>query len=146
MATTNKYEDMSALKALEYAKNRNLLLPDIQREYVWEYEEIERLFESIVDDYPIGSCIFWKTNRKTINTEKPNLYYFIRDFQKNKTKNEKAPETLNDESDYYIVLDGQQRVTSLNIALYGSYTHYKGGRGNARNNPKSWKKKELYLI
>ena len=144
MATTNKYEDMSALTALKYAKNKNLLLPDIQREYVWELEEIERLFESIVDDYPIGSCIFWKTNRTTINSEQPNLYYFIRDFHKNKTKNEKAPEILNEENEYFIVLDGQQRITSLNIALYGSYTYYKGGRGNARNNPKSWKKKELY--
>ena len=86
MATVNKYEDMSVLTALRYAKNKNLLLPDIQREYVWDIEEIERLFESIVDDYPIGSCIFWKTNRKTINSEKPNLYYFLRDFQKNKTK------------------------------------------------------------
>lgn len=144
MATVNKYEDMSVLTALRYAKNKNLLLPDIQREYVWDIEEIQRLFESIVDDYPIGSCIFWKTNRKTINSEKPNLYYFLRDFQKNKTKNEKAPETLSEEVDYFIVLDGQQRITSLNIALFGSYTYYKGGRGNAWGNPKSWIKKELY--
>jgi uncharacterized protein with ParB-like and HNH nuclease domain len=60
---------MSALTALKYAKDKNLLLPDIQREYVWDYREIERLFESIVDDYPIGACIFWKTNRKIINIE-----------------------------------------------------------------------------
>jgi uncharacterized protein with ParB-like and HNH nuclease domain len=144
MSTANKFEDMSAIKALEYAKNRNLLLPDIQREYVWEIDEIERLFESIVDDYPIGSCIFWKTNKTTINKDKPNLYYFIRDFDKKNTKNEKAPETLNDDSEYYIVLDGQQRITSLNIALFGSYKYYKGGRGRAWNNPKSWIKKELY--
>lgn len=144
MSTSNKYEDMSAIKALEFAKNRNLLLPDIQREYVWEIDEIERLFESIVDDYPIGSCIFWKTNKTTINKDKPNLYYFIRDFDKKNTKNEKAPEVLNDDSEYYIVLDGQQRITSLNIALFGSYKYYKGGRGRAWNNPKSWLKKELY--
>lgn len=144
MSTSNKYEDMSAVKALEYAKNRNLLLPDIQREYVWEIDEIERLFESIVDDYPIGSCIFWKTNKTTINKDRPNLYYFIRDFDKKNTKNEKAPEVLNDDSEYYIVLDGQQRITSLNIALFGSYKYYKGGRGRAWNNPKSWLKKELY--
>ena len=84
-----------------------------------EISEIERLFESIVDNYPIGSCIFWKTNRKIINTEKPNLYYFIKEFKNGCTKNEKAPEVLYEESDYYIVLDGQQRITSLNIALYG---------------------------
>lgn len=144
MPTNNKYEDMSALDALRYAENHTLLLPDIQREYVWEYQEIERLFESIVDEYPIGSCIFWKTNRATINKEKPNLYYFLREFERWKTKNEKAPEVFSNESDYYIVLDGQQRITSLNIALYGSYTYYKGGRGHAWDNPKSWLTKELY--
>jgi len=144
MPTTNKYEDMSALTALDYARERNLLLPDIQREYVWDVFEIEALFESIVDEYPIGSCIFWKTNRNIINNDKPNLYYFFSKFEKEKTKNEKAPEVLTKECDYYIVLDGQQRITSLNIALNGSYKYYKGGRGHNRSNPKSWVEKELY--
>lgn len=144
MATSNKYDSMSALEALKYAKNHNMLLPDIQREYVWAIEDIEKLFESIVDDYPIGACIFWKTTRKTINEEKPNLYYFIRKFEKDKTKNEKAPEVFSEEADYYIVLDGQQRITSLNIALYGSYTYYKGGRGKSATNPMYWVEKELY--
>ena len=99
MPTANKYENMSALTALKYAKNRNLLLPDIQREYVWEIDEIEKLFESIVDDYPIGSCIFWKTNKKTINSEKPNLYYFLREFKKGESKNEKAPEVFDEDND-----------------------------------------------
>ena len=62
MGTQNKYEDMSVLDALKYVKNQNMLLPDIQREYVWEYWEIENLFESIVDDYPVGSCIFWNSS------------------------------------------------------------------------------------
>lgn len=144
MATKNKYEDMSALDALKFAKNQNLLLPDIQREYIWEYWEIEKLFDSIIDDYPVGSCIFWKTTRTNLNKEKPNLYFFLRDFTKGKSKNEKAPEVFSEETDYYIVLDGQQRITSLNIALYGSYTSYKGGRGNALENPNSWIKRELY--
>ncbi len=144
MIATNRYEDMSALDALKFAKNGNLLLPDIQREYVWKIEEIEKLFESIADDYPVGTCIFWKTNRKTINDDKPNLYYFLRDYVKDKSKNARVPEILSEEADYYIVLDGQQRITSLNIALYGSYKFYKGGRGNAYDNPKSWLTKELY--
>lgn len=144
MPTTNKYEDMSALEALDFARERNLLLPDIQREYVWDVSDIEALFESIVDGYPIGSCIFWKTNRNIINNNKPNLYYFFSKFEKEKTKNEKAPEVLTKECDYYIVLDGQQRITSLNIALNGSYKYYKGGRGHNRSNPKSWVEKELY--
>ena len=144
MATTNQYETMSAISALNLVQNRKLLLPDIQREYVWDICDIEALFESIVDDYPIGSCILWKTDRDTINTEKPNLYYFFNTYKKGKTKNEKAPEVFIDENYYYIVLDGQQRITSLNIALFGSYTYYKGGKGHLRSNHKSWLTKELY--
>lgn len=144
MATKNKYEDMSVLDALNYVKNGNMLLPDIQREYVWDYWEIEKLFESIVDEYPVGSCIFWKTTKSNLNTEKPNLYYFLRNFAKDKSKNEKAPEVFSVETDYYIVLDGQQRITSLNIALFGSYTAFKGGRGHAKENPNSWIERELY--
>ncbi len=144
MGTTNKYDDMSALDALKRAKEHFLVLPDIQREYVWEAYEVERLFESIVDGYPVGSCILWKTTRSIINKDKPNLYYFLREYKQGESKNEKAPEVLSDEGDYYIVLDGQQRITSLNIALFGSYTSFKGGSGNPRNNPNSWITRELY--
>lgn len=144
MADSNKYIDMSAKDALKLAKDRFLLLPDIQREYVWSMEDIEKLFDSIVDGYPIGSCIFWKTNKKTINDEKPNLYYFLREFKSGESKNEKSPEVFAEEGDYYIVLDGQQRVTSLNIALFGSYTSFKGGRGRSKADPKFWIKRELY--
>lgn len=135
---------MSAKEALKLAKEKFLLLPDIQREYVWSMEDIEKLFESIIDGYPIGSCIFWKTNKKTINEEKPNLYYFLREHELYKSKNEEAPEIFGEEGDYYIVLDGQQRITSLNIALYGSYTEFRGGRGRRWADPRNWIKRELY--
>ena len=141
---SSRYEDMGALEALKKANAKSLLLPDIQREYVWDVTEIEALFESIVDGYPIGSCIFWKTTRKNINEQKPSLYYFFSKFEREKTKNEKVSIPLSEEQDYYIVLDGQQRITSLNIALNGSYKYYKGGRGHDRKNPKFWVEKELY--
>ena len=144
MATQNKYDDMSVLDALTYIKNGHLLLPDIQRKYVWNYQQIEDLFDSIVDGFPVGTCIMWKTTRAVLNEKKPNLYYFLRDFQKEKSKNEQAPESFKDEADYYIILDGQQRLTSLNIALYGSYTDYKGGKGRSRSDPNNWVKRELY--
>lgn len=144
MSDSNRYIDMSAKEALRLADTHFLLLPDIQREYVWSQVDIEKMFESIVDGYPIGSCIFWKTNKKTINEEKPNLYYFLRDFEKDKSKNTKAPEVVGEEGDYYVVLDGQQRITSLNIALYGTYKGYRGGRGYKWSDPNNWITRELY--
>lgn len=144
MAGSNRYVDMSAKEALKLANERFLLLPDIQREYVWSMSDIEKMFESIVAGYPIGSCIFWKTSQKVINDEKPNLYYFLRDVEKDKSKNVKAPEYFGESGDYYVVLDGQQRITSLNIALYGSYSKYRGGRGYRWDNPDNWPCRELY--
>lgn len=76
MADSNKYIDMSAKEALKLAKDKYLLLPDIQREYVWSMEDIEKLFESIVDGYPIGSCIFWKTNKKNTKRRKAQSLFF----------------------------------------------------------------------
>ena len=138
------FNDMSALKALNFIKHKTMLLPDIQREFVWEMSDIEKLFESIADGYPLGFCIFWKTSRKVLNQEQPNLYYFVTNFEHWKTKNEKSPDVYGDETDYYIVLDGQQRLTALNIALYGYYSEKKRGKGHLSSNPKAWVKRKLY--
>ena len=141
---SSKYMDMSVLEALRRASDKSLMLPDIQREYVWDPSDIESLFESIVEGYPIGSCIFWKTNKETINKDEPNLYHFFSKFVRGVTKNEKESLPLGEDREYYIVLDGQQRITSLNIALKGSYKYFKGGRGHSWTNRKSWVEKELY--
>lgn len=138
------FNDMSAITALNFIKHKTMLLPDIQREFVWEMSDIEKLFESIADGYPLGFCIFWKASRTVLNIEQPNLYYFVTNFEHWKTKNEKSPDVYGEEDDYYIVLDGQQRLTALNIALYGYYSEKKRGRGHLSSNPKSWVKRKLY--
>ena len=53
---------------LEYI-NHTTFLPAIQREYVWEPDGIEKLFDSIMGKFPIGSFLFWK-----IREEKKNLW------------------------------------------------------------------------
>lgn len=144
MSTKNQYKNMSVFDVLQLAKNRTLLLPDIQRNYEWKYYEIEQLFESIVNNYPIGVCIFWETNRQNLNSQCPNLYEFLKDYKEKESYNNKAQTVFQEETNYYIVLDGQQRITSLNIALYGHYTYYKGGKGKAKKYLNSWKETELY--
>lgn len=47
---SNEYVEMKPIDALRSARHHTMLLPDIQREYVWEMNDIEKLFESIVDD------------------------------------------------------------------------------------------------
>ncbi|GAA8425160.1 DUF262 domain-containing protein [Helicobacter pylori] len=130
-------------------------LPDIQREYVWlkkaDEKKIEQLFDSILRGYPIGSFLFWKLQKKDIATsneqdsDKLNfqLYQFITNYDERKPHNEKIRIEQIKRDDLYIVLDGQQRLTSLYIGLKGTRTLKKK---KARNdNPNAYEEKRLYL-
>src|SRR5512144_1664189 len=41
--------------------NANLFLPHIQRPFVWEEEQMLRLFDSLMRNYPIQTLLFWRT-------------------------------------------------------------------------------------
>jgi hypothetical protein len=88
-------------------------LPNIQRPFVWTEQQICRLFDSILREYPISTLLVWKT-RSTIRRRKfiDNYHEGIRltDFY--------VPE---DDKKKCLVLDGQQRLQSLYIGLCGSY-------------------------
>jgi uncharacterized protein with ParB-like and HNH nuclease domain len=88
-------------------------LPNIQRPFVWKEDQIERLFDSIMREYPIGTLLIWKTKskirrRKFIDNYKNDIK--LTDFY--------VPE---DDKTKSLVLDGQQRLQSLFIGLLGSY-------------------------
>ncbi|MCQ2658158.1 DUF262 domain-containing protein [Helicobacter pylori] len=135
--------------------NVRYFLPDIQREYVWlkkaGEKKIEKLFDSILRGYPIGSFLFWKLQKEDIakseeqDSDKLNfqLYQFITNYDERKPHNEKIHIEQIRRDDLYIVLDGQQRLTSLYIGLKGTRTLKKK---NARNdNPNAYEEKRLYL-
>ena len=101
--------------------NRNTFLPAIQREYVWNTYSIEKLFDSIMSGFPISSFLFWK-----IREEKKNdwvAYNFLYDFDKEEPHNDEA-NLAGVNQDIFLVLDGQQRLTSLLIGLKGSYRFF----------------------
>ncbi len=88
-------------------------LPNIQRPFVWGEDRICRLYDSIMREYPISTLLVWKTKaavrrRKFIDTWQDGMrlseYY--------------VPE---DNNRKVLVLDGQQRLQSLFIGLYGSF-------------------------
>lgn len=88
-------------------------LPNIQRPFVWSEPQIERLYDSILREYPIGTLLVWKTNesvkyRKFIDNWKDTIR--LTDFY-----------VPNHNGAKMLVLDGQQRLQSLFIGLKGSY-------------------------
>lgn len=42
-------------------RNQDLVLPEFQREYVWNREQAKQLLVSLFRGYPTGSLLFWKT-------------------------------------------------------------------------------------
>lgn len=102
--------------------NRDYYLPAIQRGFVWEPIRIEKLFDSIMQDYPIGSFLFWKLKEEHKNDWA--IYEFIRNYNEEHSLNNLANlEGIN--RDIYLVLDGQQRLTAFYIGLKGSYTYFR---------------------
>jgi len=112
--------------------NKDYFLPAIQREFVWKPDQIERLFDSILGDYPIGSFLFWKVDEQ--NNEQWTTFEFIRQFDEAQPHNPEA-NLKGIARDIFLVLDGQQRISSLFIGLKGSYRffHYR------------WRTTKLYL-
>ena len=126
--------------------DNKMYLPSIQRKFVWNDYDVEKLLDSIMLGYPIGTFLFWKIKRKVAREQKYTLYKFISDYStlNNKHINEKAADNLPGESEYiWSVLDGQQRLTSLFIAFHGSIAlcGYKKKRSKAEN----YIKREMYL-
>ncbi len=96
--------------------NRSYFLPAIQRPYVWQPEQIVALFDSLSRGYPISSFCSGRSDRSGEPTGE--IYKFVENFRHGDTHNEMAEP---DGRDVVLVLDGQQRLTSLLIGLRGTY-------------------------
>ncbi|MGK2925239.1 MAG: GmrSD restriction endonuclease domain-containing protein [Lysobacterales bacterium] len=95
------------------AEGGGFWLPNIQRPFVWSEDQIARLFDSIMREYPISTLLVWKTkeavkHRKFIDNYRRDIKltdFYVPDHSRSKM----------------MVLDGQQRLQSLFVGLRGSY-------------------------
>lgn len=111
------YNKMKIIDVLEKIRSNSMYLPAIQRKFVWETDKIETLFDSLMRNFPIGTFLFWKVERPELDNYV--FYKFLQNYhERDKWFNEKAPAPeIRDE--ILGVLDGQQRLSSLYIALQG---------------------------
>jgi uncharacterized protein with ParB-like and HNH nuclease domain len=135
------YPPVTIANIIQKIDYQTLLLPAIQREFVWNHNEIEILFDSLMRDYPIGSLLLWKVNGEN---KKAHRFYSILKKYRERYK------TLCDEvntmtvPDFEAVLDGQQRLTALYLGLKGSYA-YKAPRVHWVDNEYALPTRKLYL-
>jgi len=90
---------------LEELGEGTLGLPEIQRSYVWNRSQARDLVDSLYREYPSGLILLWKPK------ELPEL----RDTALGEN-NKKTPD--------FLILDGQQRLTSLAKVLSGEIDVY----------------------
>ena len=135
------YQAMTIKRMMHRINEGNVYLPALQRKFVWSSQQIEKLFDSILRDYPIGTFLFWEVADAKRNDYV--FYKFIQEYNElNNWKNELAPTPILPEQ-ILGVLDGQQRLNSMFVALQGSYAFRK--KHARKGNPDSYPKRHFYL-
>ncbi|EFT39986.1 DUF262 domain-containing protein [Enterococcus faecalis] len=134
------YVNFTIKNLIKKIDNNEYVLPALQREFVWKPEQIERLFDSIMKGYPIGSFLFWNVQNENIN--KYEFYNILKEYhQRDARHNTKI--NISHKDSVTAILDGQQRITSIYIALKGTYS-YKI-KGAWKNNDNAYPSRQLYL-
>ena len=67
---------LTIAEVMKDISNNKYVLPSIQREYVWDTTQIETLFDSLMQDYPIGAFLFWEISKDKLG------YYDFYEFLK----------------------------------------------------------------
>ena len=91
-------------KLLDAIKDKEIVIPEFQREYVWSLEQAKELVASLFLEYPTGSILVWETDNPPI-------------IKNDAVKREKMGWIS-------VLLDGQQRLTTLYLLMRGEIPPY----------------------
>ena len=98
---------------LNQIRDNEIVLPDLQRDFVWNQDQIRRLFDSVMRGYPFGSLLLWETRFLEVAYRE-----FALDFQQGMTF---TPKVKVAGKAAKMVLDGQQRLQAFHLGIHGSY-------------------------
>lgn len=95
---------MQIYQILDKIDEHQLFVPAFQREYVWKKPDAKYLLNSLLNDYPTGTMLTWETN-KPPELKGPHKY---------------TPS----QGSVKLILDGQQRITTLYMLVRGELPPY----------------------
>ena len=101
--------DVSVGVLVEKLKSGELRLPELQRPYVWTAVQVRDLMDSLYRRYPAGSILAWNSPRET-----PERDAAV------------EQEERHAEGEQLLLLDGQQRLTSLAAVMRGEPVRVRG--------------------
>lgn len=117
-----KDNSITIYDALQNIKDGKYVMPAFQRQFVWGMEQIEKLWDSILLDYPIATFLFWHVDDSNVTGDT----YFCSFLSEVTFDSRKQADSVNYELTNIkvkdtdtAVLDGQQRLTSLFLSLFG---------------------------
>lgn len=125
--------------ALDAIQAQTYVLPAIQREFIWSPDQICALFDSLMQGYPIGAFLFWEVQAD--RSSDYVWYGFVRDYHERLRPH--CPRLDLPNQHLTAILDGQQRLSSLNIGLRGS--HSQREKGKRRANLNAYPERRLYV-
>ena len=118
-----EYKDEKICDLISKLENEEILLPAMQRDFVWPIDKICDLFESILRDYPIGTFLFWDVD--IITFERYTFNKFLSDVhERRKGDLVRGERSRANKEHYTAVLDGQQRITSIYLGICGCYRRH----------------------
>jgi hypothetical protein len=94
-----------------------LLIPDLQRPFIWDPQQVIRLVDSLIRGWPFGTFLSWKVGKDDPVRELARSFWKVVD----RTDGEQAEQVSkkNPPGSFQMVLDGQQRIQSLLLAFGG---------------------------
>lgn len=101
-------QNISISTLVDMYKRGELRLPEIQRHYVWRATRVRDLLDSLYRGYPSGSILMWETD-EPVATRESAIAQDTSAFVGRK-----------------LLLDGQQRLTSLTAVVNGEPVHVRG--------------------
>jgi len=116
----NDYNIYDVIKRIH---QNGIILPSIQRDFVWTKQQVVALYDSIMLGYPISTFLFWDI-REFDFSQNTYFYQFLKEISFNfQGKAGQITSSIIDsnilDTNTIAVLDGQQRLTSLYITLLG---------------------------
>jgi hypothetical protein len=102
--------DISVNQLVGMVERGELRLPEMQRRYVWRATRVRDLLDSLYRGYPSGSILVWETEQEQPTRDLP------------------VAQHLNPFAGHKLLLDGQQRLTSLSAILRGEPVLVRGRR------------------
>lgn len=100
-------QDLKIHELVAKIERGEIRLPEMQRQFVWQQTRVRDLLDSLYRGYPSGTILSWETD-ESVET---------RDF---------AIEQETDRNTFQLLLDGQQRLTSLSAIIRGKPLHVRG--------------------